>query len=577
MRNRCLRALSFAVVLSCFFLMVKQAFGQGPPPANTETESIRGIVVNGVTHEAIGRALVFSPDNRFATMTDSEGHFEFTFPASSASGAGSEPGQSNRPDTLMARKPGFLDDHNRASNLNAAGKELTISLTPEAMIVGRVALPSSDASDRIQVELYRRQVQDGRAHWVSAGLVTTRLNGEFRFADLPAASYKLLTHELLDRDPLTFDPRGQLYGYPPVYFPNAGDFASAETIQLSPGKTFQASISLVRQAYYQVKAPVANAQPGGEVRVTVSAQGRRGPGYALGYNQQEQTIVGMLPNGNYTVEASSFGVNSASGLSHMSVKASAVEGPRMTLMPNGSISVHVKEVFSSPEDTGSPGTVLNTGQPRANLRGPRRYLNVYLEPADDFGPEQGASLRNPTGLEDESLQIDNVYPGRYWVRINSSLGFASSITSGGIDLQRQPPVVSAGGSGSPIEVTMSDNGADVEGTVEGIAKPPVETETPSFRFGNRAMSYESSAHAYLVPLPDSSGEFRDVWVSQDGKFNLQQVPPGVYRALAFDHPQPELEYRDAEAMRAYESKGQVVRLVAGQKEQLRLQVISKAE
>src|SRR5438477_12471364 len=28
------------------------------------------------------RALVFSPDNRYATMTDDRGHFEFTFPRS---------------------------------------------------------------------------------------------------------------------------------------------------------------------------------------------------------------------------------------------------------------------------------------------------------------------------------------------------------------------------------------------------------------------------------------------------------------------------------------------------------------
>lgn len=305
MSNRCLRAFSFALALSCFFLPVNQAFAQGLQLEKARTESIRGTVVNGLTHDAIAHALVFSPDNRFATMTDSEGHFEFTFPASSAA-MGSETGPPNRPDTLTARKPGFLDDPTRAANLSLVGKQVTIILTPEALIAGRVILPSSDASDRIQVELYRRQVQDGRSHWVLAGSVTTRSNGEFRFADLSASSYKLLTRELLDRGPVTFDPRGQLYGYPPVYFPNASDFASAETIQLSPGKILPANISLVKQAYYQVKLPVANAQPGGGIRVTVYAQGRRGPGYTLGYNSQEQTIVGSLPNGNYILGASSW-------------------------------------------------------------------------------------------------------------------------------------------------------------------------------------------------------------------------------------------------------------------------------
>jgi len=124
---------------------------------------------------------------------------------------------------------------------------------------------------------------------------------------------------------------------------------------------------------------------------------------------------------------------------------------------------------------------------------------------------------------------------------------------------------------------MRDDWAEVEGTVEGIAKSLSETEMSQLRVWNQAASYESSAHVYLAPFPDSSGEFRDVWVPPGGKFNLQQAPPGVYRVLAFDHPQPELDYRDAEAMRAYESKGQVVRLVAGQKEQLRLQVISTSE
>jgi hypothetical protein len=47
--------------------------------------------------------------------------------------------------------------------------------------------------------------------------------------------------------------------------------------------------------------------------------------------------------------------------------------------------------------------------------------------------------------------------------------------------------------------------------------------------------------------------------------------------LAFDRPQPELEYRNPETMRAYDAKGQLVRLVAGQKEHLHLQLISTSE
>src|SRR5271163_3212417 len=42
--------------------------------------SIRGTVINGVTHEPIGRALVYTQDNRFAAWSDSDGHFEYPLP-----------------------------------------------------------------------------------------------------------------------------------------------------------------------------------------------------------------------------------------------------------------------------------------------------------------------------------------------------------------------------------------------------------------------------------------------------------------------------------------------------------------
>ena len=381
---------------------------------------------------------------------------------------------------------------------------------------------------------------------------------------------------MLDRDPLTFDPTGQLYGYPPVYFPNATDFAAAQSIQLAAGQVFQANVTLFRRPYYPVKVAVTNVPPGvAGMRVIVSIQGHKGPGYALSYNNQDQTIVGQLPDGNYTLEASSYGANAAFGLSNISVKGGPPEGPRMTMVPNGSISVTAKEEFTATEDTNSQSGFVRL---RGSERGPRSYLNVFLEPADDFDQEGGASLRAPSGPEDESLAIDSVRPGRYWVRANSSRGFVASVTSGAVDLRHQTLVVGLGGSSSPIEITTRDGGAQIDGTIEGAAASFSASEglADSTNALRRLPSDGSSAHLYCVPLPDSSGEFKEIWVPADGKFGPQEVPPGTYRMLAFDRPQ-ELEYRNPEAMRAYDAKGQVVRLVAGQKEHLHLQLISSSE
>jgi len=74
--------------------------------------------------------------------------------------------------------------------------------------------------------------------------VATNSNGEFRFAELRPGTYKVLTREWMDNDPEASVPGGQLYGYPPVYYASASDFAAASTIQLTAGQTFQADMSL---------------------------------------------------------------------------------------------------------------------------------------------------------------------------------------------------------------------------------------------------------------------------------------------------------------------------------------------
>jgi hypothetical protein len=79
---------------------------------------------------------------------------------------------------------------------------------------------------------------------------------------------------------------------------------------------------------------------------------------------------------------------------------------------------------------------------------------------------------------------------------------------------------------------------------------------------------------YCIPLADSPGQFTEMWVGSDGSFVSQNVAPGAYRLLAFDHEQSDIEYRNPEAMQNYDSKGIVVRVSGGQKERVQLHLIS---
>ncbi len=558
-----------------------------------KSSSIHGTVVNSVTQEPIGRALVSSPDNRLATMTDDQGRFEFVLARpepsqqkSVQSGGSLNEGTSgpvqdagnSQVIQLTARKPGFLDDEPRAQrsvSVPQGQNDVTLSLTPESLIIGRVVVP--DEADQILVDVYRRQVQEGRAQWAPMGSALAKSNGEFRFAGLRAGKYKLLTHELLDRDPLTFDPNGQMYGYPPVYFPS--DLASEGAIDLATGGTFQASLTPVRQPYYQVRVPVPNVAPGMPTQVVVSQQGHHGPGFSLGYNQQEQRIEGLLPDGSYTIEARTYGTPATAGSVNLTVKGGATPGPVMVLTPGSPVAVNVKEEFTSPEDSAGGGAHIidsgTNGGRNFRLKGPRSYLNLTLWPADDFSLENVVGLAPPSGPGDESLVIADVQPGRYWVQINSSRGFPAAITSGGNDLLHHPLVVGWGGTVSPIEITMRDDWAQIETKLDRAEGS--SSRTPAIPGVGSATETAPPTWVCLVPMPDSSGQFQQTWISPAGESGDRQIAPGEYRVLAFDHQQQELEYRNPEAMRAYDGKGVVVHLVPGQKERVTVPLLSTGE
>jgi hypothetical protein len=524
-------------------------------------------VINGVTREPVARALVYSEDKRFATFTDDQGRFEFEVPRIESSPNIPTNGRAfyNSSVQLMARKPGFLESGNMTSYQpqNAATDDMTITLTPESLIVGRVNLPSSNQFDRINVEVYRRLVRDGRPFWAPATSAATRSNGEFRVANLSAGTYKIFTDELLDRDPVTYDPNGQLYGYPPIYYPAAADFASATDVTLEAGKTLQVELSPVLQPYYQVKIAVTNIEAESVVNVSVARQGHKGPGYSLDY-AGGSSIEGTLPSGTYTVEASvPQGRPTADGSVNITVKDAPLTHASMAVLPCGSIPVNIKDERS---EKGRRSVGLTTIGRSSRLA----TADISLTPADDFDWAGFAYLRLPRKPNDNDLALDNVRPGRYWLNVTPYFGYVASAVAGNVDLLRQPLVVGPGGASVPIDIALRDDGAVIEGTVEGAPAGPATTRG---RAGAGPAPMDVNPFVYCIPLPDSTGHFTATGISPDGTFKFQQMPPGVYRVLAFDRQQDQLEYQNAEAMSGYEGKGPVIRLASGQTEQVRVPLI----
>lgn len=571
--QRATRLLVIVVAAGC--VAPGQTSGQGPL-SDTQPTTIHGTVINSITHAPISRGLVYSGDNRMAMLTDGEGHFEFSVPKADSEGGNVffsgqhqmwQVGGSSSPIWLMARKPGYLDDPNDRRHADVLpGGDYTISLMPEALIKGRVVVSEADPPSGINVQLYSRQVQDGMPRWVHASMVRANSEGEFRFAELRPGTYKVLTNEWMDNDPVTAVPGGQLYGFPPVFYPGVGDFASAGTIPLTAGQAVQIDLPLTRQPYYPVSIPVANADQNGSINIEVSVQGHRGPGYSLGYNQSKQSIEGTLPNGNYLVDAIGYGPPSSNGAAHVTVAGAPAQGPSMTMIRSSSAEVRVSEEFRSNAEWNGSMTWGAAGR-SFEVHGPRLYLQLRLEKDDDLESQHTSVPRSPTGPNDDSLVIDNLSPGKYWLRANSNRGYVAAATMGGVDLLHEPIMV-APGSTTPIDIKMRDDFAEVDGTVTGISAGSSPTPgTP-----------ESPVFLYCVPLPDSPGEYQQLGASiPDGKFTSDRMVPGSYRVLAFSNPQPHLPYRDAGAMKAYESLGPVVHLSPSQKTTVQVPIILSSE
>jgi hypothetical protein len=548
-------------------------------------EHIRGVVINSVTHEPIGRALVAAADNSFAAMTDDRGRFEFTFPpaepqqtptfSTGTLGRGFQNPSPNRPSSLMARKVGFVGPNfDQPMNENAFSvvapdqQDVIISLLPEARVVGHVIIPGSDGSDRIQVALYRRTTRDGREHWDSAGNATTRADGQFRMAELSPGDYKLLTLEQLDRDPLTVIPRGQLFGYPPLYYPNASDFATAAVIKLAAGETFQATMSPAKRAYYPVNLELTNPMANG-VAVTVWPEGHPGPGYSLGYNSQEASIQGSMPDGTYTVQARAYGQTMMAGSTNFTVRGAPVAGPAVTLLQGTAVTVSVREEFQHTQAGQPPGAIFTSG-PAAVPQNTRRpnYLQVNLIPDEEFSLDSQAWLRPTVNENDESLVIENVFPGRYRVNVTTGLGYVSAITSGSTDLLQKPLVVGAGGTIPAMEITVRDDGAELDGTLD-LAKVGPDRQMLQGRWDGPL------GNIYVIPIDKIDSRFKVVTpANADGTFTIQQIAPGTYHVFATDNRQFQMESVSEEWLKRHESEVQVLRVVAEQKEHLHLSLVN---
>jgi hypothetical protein len=349
-----------------------------------------------------------------------------------------------------------------------------------------------------------------------------------------------------------FNPGDQLYGFPPVFYPNGNDFSAAAPIKLATGATFQANLAVARREYYPVKIGVANVPAGTYPGAEVYPQGHPGPGYSLGYDPSKQVVGGTLPTGNYTLKVLAQGETGSSGSINFSVRGGPLEGPVVSLYPNVSLSVNITREFGP--DTSADGGA--TAWRRLEVNGAGQFVSIVLLPVEQFGLQPTVMSQQGPNQPESGIMLKNVAAGTYWMQISTNNCYPASATWGGGDVLHRPITIGTAGSDSPIEVTLRNDGAEVIGRVE-------IPERAGLQKSNEAAPILPPAFLYFVPVSGSAGQLRQtqVW---NGIIDERQIAPGTYRILAFDHANTEIGNGNPELLRKYESNGVVVELSASQ-------------
>ena len=462
---------------------------------------------------------------------------------------------------LMAQKPGYLLLQNGFTPI-AVGEALSstpveIKLMPAAVVTGHVSSAAADSASGVRVNLLLHSVQDGHFLWIPAGAAITNAHGDFRFPNLRPGEYAVLTSQWAG-DQTQPAPRDAITEqYPPTFYGDVRNLAGSTKLNVRYGDVTPTEIHLHLATYYPITVPVTSGSPNQSVNARLTGPENLGNS-ALRYNRAENAVEGRLPSGDYTLLLSSAapGQLQSSAQVTIHVDSSPIRTAAIALAPPASIQVRVHPEFTKPEDLTNqqpPSVMLRNG---STVRAQQQQLvQILLRSEDSGGGFIGASQPSANG----DLVIENVQPGRYFVHEQPFRGYVASMTSGGVDLLEHPLIVNPSGAPDPIDVTLRDDTATLNGTVN-----PGNGSLPRISF--------------IVLLPTgSSGHFAQAYASADGKFSAANVAPGSYRVLAFRGQPIQLPFRDAEAMRRYDGKGPTVTVAAGQSQQIDVPLLDEAE
>lgn len=529
---------------------------------------LSGSVVDSATGRPVAHALVrLSPGLFPPVLSDSEGRFQFeNVPAGFV--------------TVVARKPGFLSGGDYGSwfagrvasfEFGPNTPPATLKLIPEGVIFGQVTGEDGQPLEGVAINVFFRSFHGGRLYQDQHFHPVTDDEGKFRIAGLHRGSYYLLARPAQGPVVISAQKSTAPSGYPPVFYPGAGDPAAALPIKVLPGNAVQANFSLKREPFVQLSGIVAGFSP----QLPVSLMLWDSSGTPVNTEVIFDSATGAfhtkwIPPGTYTLTAQSTLVVSAEGGADSSVTVRSFGYEAIHIARNPSVARLPVSATSSMSDlrlalqpTANIPVVLQ-GLPDTGSGNPLSQLLQLslLSRENDFGESAHfASLahpESPASPGEMDLLFLGIQPGTYELRIepqpNTSY-YAESATWGSADLLRDDLVLDSSGSAPPIYVSVRNDAASLNGSVS---------------------SSDPSISALVVLLGDKRNSARLYSVRPGGTFNFPVLAPGTYRVFAVD-TSADFDYQDPAFLAKISSKIQELTLSPKQSATANLEVATVPE
>jgi len=530
------------------------ALGLAPTQCAAQTEpvfsTVSGVVKDSLTGQPIERALVDAQND--AVLTDSEGRFELRLEDGVAS--------------IQVRRPGYVVNRGasmRTFRVSANMKPLTFYLVPAASITGRVTVTNGGDADNVTFTAYRRRVMNGHDRWMQAGVAITNGEGVFRIFELDApGAYVLCSRATEERSGL----RGKaVFGFPSVCFPASPGDGAANVLNLGVGQQADVDIPISRQPFYQLNMVEQNNPPGQGMQIEIHDQSGLPVGFPVRWNSDRQTAEAQLPNGSYFADARAWGNTISYARADFKVNNGPLSGVNLTLLPLTPVSVVVRKEFTASTDQATAFENQAGAIESRVMNDVSSGLNLQLIPMDSMDGGGGQPLRHSPVADSNHFEMPNVIPGRYWVQASYFLGgYVSAISSGGVDLMKDPLVVGPGSTTEPIEITLRNDGGEIDFTLNA---PPAANQSA----GEDAVELGAAA-VYAIPSGTRGANLPRAGGFPGALGKLPNIPPGAYRVVALDTFQ-NLDAMDALELAKLADKGKSVAVVAGGTVNVQLDVI----